>query len=152
MLNRRGLLGLAAAAALMASGGAALAKALEPGLPTLWADGVHDDTPALQALIDGRAYFDRRSGEIVPAREDAFEVTLPRGEYAVAGTLVLSDHIVGFDGNYAKLRAMPVGGGRSSDWPVVQIDEGPGDRYFRNIHVDVSARADGPPIYLHRRI
>ena len=30
-------------------------------LPTLWGDGVHDDTPAIRALAAGKPYIDMRS-------------------------------------------------------------------------------------------
>ena len=52
MTTRRGFFKLIAGAAIAPV--AAKAAALMPSAPILWGDGVHDDTEALQALLDGR--------------------------------------------------------------------------------------------------
>lgn len=84
-MNRRGLLGviLAAAAApaiAMAAGGA------PQGAIILWGDGVHDDTPGFQALIDGdRVWLARESRWL--QREPGLPVNVPAGHYRAASTL-----------------------------------------------------------------
>ena len=34
-------------------------------LPVLYGDGIHDDAPALQALIDGKRIWDQQRGEVM---------------------------------------------------------------------------------------
>lgn len=38
-----------------------------PGMPTLYGDGVHDDSPAVQAFMNGRRVWDARTGRLHPA-------------------------------------------------------------------------------------
>lgn len=53
--------------------------------PTLYGDGKHDDTSALQAMIDGRPYYDKRRRFV---RVNTIgTVLLPAGIYVVSQTI-----------------------------------------------------------------
>lgn len=67
----RGALTVAAASLVPVS--AAKALGLDD-VPTLWGDGVHDDTEGLQALIDGKPFEIAGSGFIARDLNDAFEL------------------------------------------------------------------------------
>lgn len=112
-LTRRGFLGTAIGAAVVA---AAAPLPILPDLPTLYGDGIHDDTAGLQAAIDGRAYRQAWDGATVAARELADTVTFPRGEYYLAGTIIIGGWAGLVDGNRVKLRGLGDGLG-----PLVTI-------------------------------
>lgn len=58
-MNRRAFLrGLIAAPAIVAAGSLMPIRSIERFvLPTLWGDMVHDDSAAIQALVDGKPYI-----------------------------------------------------------------------------------------------
>lgn len=91
MRRRRFLrtLGAALAIAGIAVGPAALilGKKETPfslGIPKLWGDGVHDDSPALQALIDGKSVEYR--GRVIGGPKQV--VHLPPGNYFITKPLI----------------------------------------------------------------
>lgn len=64
-------------------------RRLWPGWsPTLWGDGVHNDTPGLQALIDGREVYVHGLRRAVRG----LLVDIPQGTYRITETLHLRGH------------------------------------------------------------
>lgn len=55
-----------------------------PGMPTLWGDGIQDDTAALQTMMNGRAVYLHRSRKIYNGQTF---VSLPSGKYRITDTL-----------------------------------------------------------------
>jgi hypothetical protein len=81
-LSRRGFLtGMVAVAAVTAA--AALPLPSFASVPTLWGDGEHDDTEALQALLDGKPII--RDGVLL--EPDGHGIRLIGGVYQVSDTL-----------------------------------------------------------------
>lgn len=70
MMKRRQFFG-AAVAAIAGATLATIPALAADNLPILWGDGVHDDTAAVQAAIDGRPYRRAQDGAVVPARQHA---------------------------------------------------------------------------------
>jgi hypothetical protein len=58
-------------------------------IPTLWGDGRHDDTRALQAMLDGKAVRMGEAGEVV--RSEGGMIYLTKGTYLISDTLVFRD-------------------------------------------------------------
>lgn len=90
-MNRRGFLGalLAAAAAPAIVRAGSLMPVYVPrpsGLLTLWGDGVHDDTAALQAMLMGAAV---RYGTAI-LEPNAGRIFLPPAIFKLSDTLTLS--------------------------------------------------------------
>lgn len=56
-MNRRQFLQVSLAAGVVAAMPITLKKALADPRPTIWADGIHDDTAGLQAAIDGQPFY-----------------------------------------------------------------------------------------------
>jgi hypothetical protein len=88
--TRRGFLGLmlaAAAAPVVFSGGIErgllmpVRRIVEPGTFRLWADGIHDDTRALQAIVDGK--------RVLLPDGSPFLGTLPIGAMLVTNTITM---------------------------------------------------------------
>ena len=99
-MNRRGFFRLVAGAAL-APVVAKVGQAF-PLPPILWGDGVHDDTAALQALIDGEIveFADRTIADGCGWIEDVLH--LPKAIYRTSEALQLrnpSDQIYDFGGS-----------------------------------------------------
>ena len=85
-MDRRALLrGLVAAPAVVAIGSLMPVRSIERLIPTLWGDGVHDDAPALSAMMGGELY--RHNGMIQRAVGD--HVIIPPGEYYVRTTFTI---------------------------------------------------------------
>ena len=86
-VSRRSFLrgALTVAAASLVPVAAAKALGLDD-VPTLWGDGVHDDAPALQALIDGKPF--KIAGEGFIARNGAETAFIDGGDYALSNGLV----------------------------------------------------------------
>lgn len=82
-MNRRSFLrGLIAAPAIVAAGSLMPIRSIERFLlPTLWGDGVHDDSAAIQALIDGKPYI--KNGLVVGSS------LLNGGHYLLNKTIIL---------------------------------------------------------------
>lgn len=55
-----------------------------PAMPTLHGDGVHDDADALQAFVEGRAFWDKRTGAVNRSKH------LTRGTHAIGRPIDLS--------------------------------------------------------------
>lgn len=55
---------------------------MQKATPVLYGDGDHDDTPAIQALMNGQDVLNARTGKIVEAN------TLPAGTYLVDGEVM----------------------------------------------------------------
>ena len=89
--TRRGFLG----AMLAAAAAPAIVKATslmtiwvpKPSILTLWGDGVHDDTKALQSLIDGKDVI-RMDGATFMRRPDG-AIFLASGTYALSSAIEL---------------------------------------------------------------
>lgn len=81
-MNRRQLFRFGAAAVLTAAV-APVASALSA--PTLWGDGEHDDTEALQAAIDGKPV--KIAGETIMIREGEFV----GGIYAISRPIIVEN-------------------------------------------------------------
>ncbi|MCW3835633.1 hypothetical protein ACFQ1E_06125 [Sphingomonas canadensis] len=104
-LSRRGLIG-----GTVALGAATLvplsAAAAERPAPLLHADGVHDDTEALQALFDGRPVRVAREG--VVARNEGGNVRLLNGNFRVSRELAVRDSVDLYSANCSfRLRQGP---------------------------------------------
>lgn len=89
MINRRGLFSLLAAAA-----GAAAGVMMPPrdiidrlSMPVLHGDGLHDDTPALQRLLDGGRVWSARGCQIVGCTVE--NGLVDGGNYLVTRTLYI---------------------------------------------------------------
>lgn len=102
-MTRRTFIGAAIGATVVAAAGP---LPIVPDIPTLWGDGIHDDTAGLQAAIDGREYRQAWDGVIVPAREPDPLLVFPRGDYAVAGTILIPAWAAIVDGNAVRLRGL----------------------------------------------
>lgn len=98
MKTRRGFLGAmlaaAAAPALVRAGSIMPVYVPKPGLITLWGDGIHDDTTAMQALLSG--------GEVnyggASVKSLAGTLRLPSGTFLVSAPLVFGGSGMVFDG------------------------------------------------------
>lgn len=107
MTTRRGFFKLLAGAALAPV--ASKAAALLPSIPVLYGDGVHDDTEAFQALLDGKVIEFADAGMAEGAGWFGDVLNLPRGIFRVTSTPVMGgssshpwrDKII--SGNGAKL-------------------------------------------------
>lgn len=90
-INRRrflgGLLLIAAAPMVVKAASLMPARAI---VPTLWGDGIHDDTRALQALVDGERVYDVRLGAERPARRAGEGASLIGGVYVLSTSVDLS--------------------------------------------------------------
>lgn len=60
---------------------------------TLWGDGLHDDSAALQAIFEGKDVV-RRDGSILNRRPDG-SFYLAKGTYAIGSPLVWTDQMNG---------------------------------------------------------
>ncbi|WP_156374691.1 hypothetical protein [Pseudorhodoferax sp. Leaf274] len=89
-------LGLAAPAVVTASNLMRLAPLPE----TLWGDGVHDDTGALQSLLDGRPVFSP-SGEALP------KFRLVGGTYRISGQITIRKPVLVTHNAFLKTRRSP---------------------------------------------
>jgi hypothetical protein len=56
----------------------------------LWGDGIHDDGPALQAILDGR--WKEVADAVRYSRYDGTRLLLNRGHFRIDRTLVLQNH------------------------------------------------------------
>ena len=90
MLTRRAsLLAIPAALATPALARASALMPLSAQRPTLWADGVHDDAPALNALYRGEQVYARATGRLVGTLSHDGVHRDPAGCYWVAGPVYL---------------------------------------------------------------
>lgn len=105
-LSRRGFL-----TGVIAVGAVAALPALASDMPILYGDGVHDDTAALQAFIDGKPVI--RDGVVYRCDGDE-PVVLHGGIYEISDTLV-------FD-NSAKLAPLTFHGGEIRTSPDFSAD------------------------------
>lgn len=95
----------------------------KPMLLTLWGDGMHDDAPAIQALIDGRSVmFGGR--EFGPRPDGA--IYLPSGTFAMGAAAVI--------GSDTKL----LGGGSTvkalSSAPLLEVKKGARNVQIHDLH------------------
>ena len=111
MTTRRGFLG----AMLVACAAPAFVKAsslmpiyvpkiIIPSYATLWGDGVHDDQPALQALLAGGVVVDRR-GQLIRPRNGT--IYLPSGTYAVGASTRIDKQSVPMVMTDSRFEALP---------------------------------------------
>lgn len=82
-LTRRGFL----KGVLTVGAVAALPALALHGMPTLWGDGIHDDTEALQALFDGKEVI---HGDNVIVRRCAGDFRLAGGTFRISKTLEIN--------------------------------------------------------------
>ena len=91
-LSRRGFLGamlaVAAAPAIVKASSLMPIYVPKPAILTLWGDGVHDDTLALQALIDGKDVV-RHDGATFMRHPDG-SIYLASGTFAISSAIVFS--------------------------------------------------------------
>lgn len=86
-MNRRHFFGsLAGAAAAVAISAYATDSLAASSVPILRGDGAHDDTVALQAMLNGRDVM-RPDGTLMCGSD---HIVLPPGQYAVSSTLWIS--------------------------------------------------------------
>lgn len=85
--RRAFLFGIAGAASLIAA-----PKLILSQLPTLWGDGEHDDTEALQHLFDGKP-IRLPTGDTFKPRFERDPIVLDGGVYRVTETLHMRDFV-----------------------------------------------------------
>ncbi len=84
-MNRRSFLRGLAAPAIVAAGSLMPVRSIERFfLPTLYGDGVRDDTAAIQALIDGKPYI--KNGLIVDSN------VLSGGRFRLSNPIILREN------------------------------------------------------------
>jgi hypothetical protein len=94
-MNRRGFLGgilAAGMAPMVVSAGVLMpVRSIIVPLPIMWGDGIHDDSAAFQALIDGRP-VERRDGIATEIDQSAGPAILlaAAGHYSVANLIIPS--------------------------------------------------------------
>lgn len=92
-MNRRGFIGsilAAAAAPAIISGGVLMPiKVLRNSPLVLWGDGIHDDTAALQGVMDGKTVYqlDPMSGVLVKVANKS----ITNGQFRVSSTIVMGE-------------------------------------------------------------
>lgn len=89
MTTRRGFFKLVAGAAIASVG--AKAASILPDVPILWGDGIHDDTCAFQALIDGKVVEFADPRKAVGAGWFNDILILPHGDYRMKAAIVFRD-------------------------------------------------------------
>lgn len=129
-MNRRGFLGLmlAAAAAPAFVKADSLMKIVAPRQDlilaadyTLWGDGIHDDSAAFQALIDGKpvSYL----GQELKRGPDG-SIYLPTGTFAVGAAPILRHGTKLYGGEMMALH----------DGPMLEVPDGTKDVVVANMH------------------
>lgn len=124
-ISRRGFMGalLAAAVAPAIVRASSLMpihvpKIILPSYMTLWGDGLHDDQPALQALIAGGLVVDK-AGKLIEPREGT--LYLPAGTYAISNAITLKKNELRVTVVGSHIKALP---GFPKEAPLIHLDKG----------------------------
>lgn len=98
MIDRRSLLrGLMAAPAVIAAGSLMPIRSIERLLmPTLWGDGIHDDTDALQAALSGKPFRNMRPDNCwIENLPTGTKLVMKRGLYLLNKTATITPRMDG---------------------------------------------------------
>ncbi len=100
-------------------------------IPTIKADGVHDDAPGLNAFLNGRPFLVERSGILV-AEDHIGYASVTGGDFAIGSPVIVPRRVFIANSTFTILPSLGSGG------PVFHLKSGSEYSHISNIRFDAA--------------